>query len=72
MLSLLASQGVFIVGYVMHRLLRSDGQGVSVSCVEKSLVAILPSIRSYGEGNCTICRCYSAFYPLLAVESKAL
>jgi len=72
MLSLLASQGVFIVGYVMHRLLRSDGQGVSVSCVEKSLVAILLSIRSYGEGNCTICRCYSAFYPLLAVESKAL
>jgi len=60
---------VFIVGYVMHRFIRSDGQGVSVSCVGKSLVAILTSVRSCGGANRTICRC---FYPLLAVEPKAL
>jgi len=63
---------VFIVGYVMHIFLRSDGQVVNVSRVEKYLVATLPSIRSCGEGNYMICQCYSAFYPLLAVESKTV
>ena len=35
----------------MHRFLRSNGRGVGVSCVGKYLVAILPCIQGWGEGN---------------------
>jgi len=54
----------------MHRFLRSDGQGVSVPCMGECLVAIFPSIRSWGEGNQQARSVSVTLHSTLCLQSK--